>query len=175
LYAFADPAKSAGCVPIFWLAGGPRRFVNARCLAKKQGSDDGVMTFAAFKAQRLATIAADDTHVVTIKRGDSRVTLKITGLPVLTQPFRITFELDGLADIGSQTDALKTLQRFATADAAKSFRSPFANDERLRHALIALDLSMAGKTYRQIAIALFGGETVAEEWQGASQFLKDRT
>src|SRR5690349_4355926 len=33
LYAFADPGKPAGRAPIFWLAGGPRRLVNARCLA----------------------------------------------------------------------------------------------------------------------------------------------
>jgi hypothetical protein len=48
-------------------------------------------------------------------------------------------------------------------------------DERLHHALIALDESMGGKTYRQIAITIFGEKKVAEEWQGPSQFLKDRT
>jgi len=175
LYAFADPAKPAGRAPIFWLAGATRRLVNARCTTTEQGFHRSAMTLGTFKAQRLAAIAADGTHVVTMKREDSRIALKLVGLPVLTRPFRITFEVDGLDNIGAQTDALKVLQRLAAADAAKAFRSPFANNERLCHALIALDLSIAGKTYRQIAVALFGKETVAADWQGASQFLKDRT
>ena len=51
----------------------------------------------------------------------------------------------------------------------------FAGDERLHHALIALDESLAGKSYRQIAITIFGEKRVAEDWLGPSQFLKDRT
>ncbi|TAI60499.1 DUF2285 domain-containing protein [Bradyrhizobium sp. Leo170] len=50
-----------------------------------------------------------------------------------------------------------------------------SGDERLHHALIALDESLNGKTYRQIAITIFGEKKVAEEWLGPSQFLKDRT
>ncbi|MBA1914286.1 DUF2285 domain-containing protein, partial [Escherichia coli] len=30
-------------------------------------------------------------------------------------------------------------------------------------------------TYRQIATTIFGAKMVADEWQGPSQFLKDRT
>ncbi len=85
------------------------------------------------------------------------------------------FELDGLDDLNSQTERLKTLQRFTKPETARGGQSPFANDERLYHALVALDESMAGKTYRQIAITIFGERRVAEEWGGASQFLKDRT
>lgn len=54
-------------------------------------------------------------------------------------------------------------------------RPAFAIDERLQHALIALDESLAGKSYRQIAITIFGEKRVAEEWQGPSLYLKDRT
>jgi hypothetical protein len=59
--------------------------------------------------------------------------------------------------------------------AASSQRPTFGHDERLRQALIALDESLKGKTYRQIAITIFGAKVVAEEWWGGSQFLKDRT
>ena len=85
------------------------------------------------------------------------------------------FELDGLDDLNGQMERLKTLQRFTKPQVGSDRRSPFACDERLHHALIALDESMAGKTYRQIAIAIYGEKRVAEEWGGTSQFLKDRT
>jgi hypothetical protein len=112
--------------------------------------------------------------VVLLKGQGAHVALELHGTTVLTRPSRLVFELDGLDDLNGQTEQLKTLQRFTRLQTA-SARSPFATDERLYHALVALDESMAGKTYRQIAIAIFGEQRVAEEWVGASQFLKDRT
>jgi hypothetical protein len=35
--------------------------------------------------------------------------------------------------------------------------------------------ALMARPYRQIATAIFGEKKVAEEWQGPSQFLKDRT
>jgi hypothetical protein len=49
----------------------------------------------------------------------------------------------------------------------------FAMDEWL-HALIALDESPAGRTYREITITIYGEKRAAEDWQGSSQYLKDR-
>jgi hypothetical protein len=103
------------------------------------------------------------------------VPVAIEGLPVLTSPFAPVFELHDLTDLSAQAELLKRLQRFAESDPEVIQKPPFTSDERLHHALIALDESLAGKTYRQIAITVFGEKRVAEEWQGASQFLKDRT
>jgi hypothetical protein len=83
------------------------------------------------------------------------------------------FEIDSLLDLNAQTELLKRLQRFAEKAPAAG-RPGLPVDERLHHALIALDESLAGKTYRQISITIFGEKRVAEEWQGPSQFLKDR-
>ena len=70
--------------------------------------------------------------------------------------------------------AKKRLHRFAEQAPNPGSRSPFGLDERLYHALIALDESLAGKTYREIAITIYGEKRVAEDWQGPSLFLKDR-
>ena len=50
---------------------------------------------------------------------------------------------------------MKRLQRFTEPNPKTIQKSPFTTDERLHHALIALDESLAGKTYRQIAITIF--------------------
>ncbi|KRR25248.1 hypothetical protein CQ14_09530 [Bradyrhizobium lablabi] len=110
-----------------------------------------------------------------LKGQGSHVAVELHDATPLTRPSRIVFELDGLDDLNGQTERLKTLQRFMKPPPRSDGGSSFANDERLYHALVALDASMAGKTYRQIAIAIFGEKRVAEEWGGASQFLKDRT
>lgn len=104
-----------------------------------------------------------------------QVPVEIHGLSVVTAPFTPVFELHDLADLSGQTELLRRLHRFSEQGPGAIQRGPFTSDDRLRHALIALDESLKGQTYRQIAIAIFGEKKVAEEWLGHSQYLKDRT
>jgi len=174
LYAFADPVLCAHRAPVFWHANALKRMV--RLNARKPHERDHVppRTLADFKADRQAIIGVDCTPRVLIKGRGVHVPLEIHGLSVLTASFAPTFELDDLGDLSAQTELLKRLQRF-TAPPKAVAKAPFGGDERLHHALIALDESLKGRTYRQIAIAIFGEKKVAEEWHGHSQFLKDRT
>lgn len=130
---------------------------------------------ADFNAVRQAVINADGIPLVMMKRNGICVPVEISGLSNLTAPFVPVIELHDLEDLPAQTELLKRLQRFIGTDFRTIQKPSFASDERLHHALIALDESMKGKTYRQIAIAIFGEKKVAEEWHGHSQFLRDRT
>ncbi|XIA62015.1 DNA -binding domain-containing protein [Bradyrhizobium sp. TZ2] len=174
LYAFADPLKAAQEAPVFWLASANSRLIRARCAQVDESCDHASAPLAAFKVSRFAAIGVDGIPVVTLKGQGTHVALELHGLAVLTQPSRLVFELDGLDDLNGQMERLKTLQRFTKPQLGSDHRPPFGCDERLHHALIALDESMAGKSYRQIAIAIYGEKRVAEEWGGTSQFLKDR-
>lgn len=174
LYAFADPSIAARDAPIFWLPSANRRPVRARYGASDESEASQASPLAAFKVDRSAAIGVDGIAVVMLKGQGTTVALELHGVAALTRPSRLLFELDGLDDLNSQTERLKTLQRFTRPQTARG-QSLFANDERLYQALVALDESLAGKTYRQIAITIFGEQRVADEWSGASQFLKDRT
>jgi hypothetical protein len=44
-----------------------------------------------------------------------------------------------------------------------------AVQERLRQALLALDRSLPGASYRKIATTIFGDMRVSEEWSAASR------
>lgn len=175
LFAFTDPASAAPAAPVFWLPAIHGRLIRARGSRTKPNETDAAAPLTAFAASRLAAIGVDGVSVVTVKGQGLHVTLELHDLPVLTRPCSLVFELDRLDDVSRHTECLKILQRFTKPNAAGASGSIFASDERLRHALIALDESLAGKTYRQIAISLFGEQRVAEEWRGVSQFLKDRT
>lgn len=174
LYAFADPFVPARKAPVFWLPAATRRVVRARCGIVQHPDGTAPLSLASFKAERVAVIGADNIAVVMMKGKGVNVAVEMHGLGALTHPFEPVFELDGFGDLVTQTECLKILQRFVQAEVAVG-SGLFRVDERLRHALIALDESTAGKTYRQIAIAIFGDRRVAEDWNGASQFLKDRT
>ena len=175
LFAFADPHQAARAAPVFWLPSATRRIVRARCAPPKSQQGVSPAGLAGFKVDRVAAIGTNNIPVVMLKGYGVNVTLEIHGLSVLTNPLDMVFELDGLGDLNNQTECLRLLQRFTQPPAGGSHRALFASDERFRHALIALDESMTGKTYRQIAMVIFGEKRVTEEWSGASQFLKDRT
>jgi hypothetical protein len=174
LHAFANPGLGPARAPVFWHANALKGVV--RLNARKPTGDTGerVYRLADFKAERRAVIDFDGVSRVLMNGRGLHVSLEIRGLPVLTAPFAPVFELRDLGDLASQTELLRRLQRFTEPAPQTGPILPFANDERLQQALIALDESLRGKTYRQIAITLFGESKVAEDWQGPSQFLKDR-
>lgn len=175
LHAFASPMHCAHEANVFWHAGALKRVVRLNARKPGEGQGAGVFRLADFKAERRAIIGVDGIPRVLIKGGGVHVPIEIQGLAVLTASFTPVFELHDLADVAAQTELLKRLQRFTEPASKASQKPPFASDERLHHALIALDESLKGKSYRQIAITIFGEKKVAEEWHGASQYLKDRT
>jgi hypothetical protein len=174
LYAFADPTLCAHKVTAFWRSNALKRVVrlNAR---KPNEAEANVRRLADFNAERHAVIGVDGVPLVIMKRNGVRVSLEIHGLSVLTGAFTPVYELHDLDDLTAQAELLRRLQHFTDADSRGVQKLSLAADERLRQALIALDESLKGKTYRQIAIAIFGEKKVTEEWHSHSQFLRDRT
>ncbi|WP_286828300.1 MULTISPECIES: DUF2285 domain-containing protein [Kordiimonas] len=90
---------------------------------------------------------------------------------------RIVPELQNFPDVGAELKALKTLTDMATGAGSEPPDLHCWTVSRLRHrdALAALDGRMAGLSYRQIALFLYGKETVARDWNSPDQSLKNRT
>ncbi|QHO77633.1 hypothetical protein ACH79_38365 [Bradyrhizobium sp. CCBAU 051011] len=179
LYAFADPSFPARRAPAFWHLDALQRVIRLRAELPAERTEQhksaALLALSDFRVDRVAAIGVDNVPLVLMKGPGSHVPVEIRGLAALSLPFAPVFEIGGLLDLGAQTELLKRLHRFAEQAPIPGGRSALAVDERLHHALIALDESLAGKTYRQIAITIYGEKRVAEEWQGPSQFLKDRT
>nr|WP_249157514.1 DUF2285 domain-containing protein [Bradyrhizobium sp. KB893862 SZCCT0404] len=173
LHAFADPALCAQRAPAFWHADALKRVIQLSARNREDDLDEASLSLADFKVERKAVIDAEGVPLVMIKGRGTYVAVKIQGLSVLTARFTPVFELHNLSDLETQSELLRRLERFTKPDLRGIQKS--ATDQRLHHALIALDESLIGKTYRQIAITIFGEKKVAEEWQVSSQFLKDRT
>lgn len=173
LCTFADPAKDAISSPVFWHPYNIRRVISAQ-FAVEQGTEAPAISLSSFAGCRLAVAEPNGETFVLLKRGGIFAGLKSQTPAVLTQRFALTFQLHGFNDLSGQTDTLRDLQRMMNAASGASLRSVFADDRRLRELIVALDGSLNGKSYRQIAIALLGEERVAEDWNTASRFLKDR-
>lgn len=175
LLAFSDPAVAARDAPVLWHARALKRVARLKALPAREGDEEPPNVLADFKVERHAVIDADGRPLVLLKGRGVHVAVELHDLTVLTRRFRPVFELERLSELAAQTELLKRLQRFMVKETAPPETSSFGADERLRQALLALDESLNGKTYRQIATTIFGAKMVADEWQGPSQFLKDRT
>lgn len=174
LHAFANPMHGPDKAPVFWHANALKRAVRLNAMRPSGDEGEKVYRLADFNADRRAVIDVDGVSRVLMKGRGLHVPLEIRGLQVLTAPFAPVFELRDLGDLANHAELLRRLQRFTEPVPQLGQVLVSASDERLQQALIALDESLMGKTYRQIAITLFGESKVAEEWQGPSQFLKDR-
>lgn len=178
LYAFADPSVPARRAPTFWHLEALQRIVRLRAETPPGNSKDRqstkVLSLSDFRVDRVAAIGVDSVPLVLMKGPGSHVAVEISGLAALSLPFAPVFEIGSLLNLNAQTELLRRLNRFAEQARAPGSRPISAIDERLHQALIALDGSLAGRTYREIAITIYGERRVAEDWQGPSLFLKDR-
>ncbi|MGA7449811.1 MAG: DUF2285 domain-containing protein, partial [Rhodoplanes sp.] len=161
LFAFADPVRPACKTAVFWLPHMSRRTIRARCSLNISSHSAAMVRLASFRTRRAAVADVDGVSVVTMRSGDARTNLVAHGWPVLTRPARVTFELDGFDELTARIDCLRMLQKLADpASVIPAPPLPSAVANRLREALLALDGSLAGASYRQIATTIFGDERV---------------
>jgi len=175
LYAFADPRVAARQAPVFWHKAALKQVVRVRAAPAAHRENLATLTLSRFNADRVGAIGVDAAPLVLMKGANVHIALELHDVAVLTDRFAPVFEIDGFTDLNAQTELLKRLHRLTEQPQLPAGRTAAGVDERLHQALIALDESLRGKTYRQIAVSIFGDKKVAEEWQGPSQFLKDRT
>jgi hypothetical protein len=174
LYAFADPSRPARQASVFWLPAIARRTVQARC--DMDSDHANVMRLARFHTERAAVIGVDGVPVVTMRGHGFQVGLIASGWHVLTRPAAVTFEFDGFDALAARIECVRLLQRLAELAApATAGRASWSANQKLFHALLALDGSLDGRSYREIATVIFGQRRVTEDWTAASRFLKDRT
>jgi hypothetical protein len=175
LYAFADPSQEAPDVRIFWLPGTSQRFVRAHCEIIPQANLPDNILLRSFAAERHAIIDADGLPVIWMRACGTIVGLVAAGWHVLTRPAIVTFELAAFEEFASRIECLDALRRISQGALISSFnRLPVNASERLHHTLLALDGSLSGHSYREIATTIFGERRVAEDWNATNRSLKDR-
>jgi hypothetical protein len=174
LYAFADPEQRARNTYVFWHPSVWRRIVRARCQLTPD-EDMPALRLAEFHAERSAVIGIDGELVVTMKVPGACVGLAARGWHLITQPAGVTFEVPNFDELATQFECFQLLQELRDAKFRKVSRSPTTlGEQRLHHKLIALDGDLAGASYREIAVKIYGERIVAQSWSSTSRYLKDR-
>jgi hypothetical protein len=174
LYAFADPSEPAREALVFWLPTLSRRTARARCQMARHPQPPNLTSLSDFHAQRSAVIDIDGNPVISMKGHGFSVTLVAPGWHLLTCPALVTFELEGFAEFAARVEGLGLLRQLVHPTTVVSFdRLSLHASRRLHQTLIALDGSLLGHSYREIATAIFGARRAAEGWNASNRSLKD--
>ena len=124
--------------------------------------------------RRSLLITPDGRHHLVLTHGNRSVEVVCEGLDLLGSGITLRFQIDGLSQLNARMSVLETL-RAITQERPSRFQSrPRPQILRLRDGLIALDGSLAGASYREIAEVIHGKETTREAWRSASRSLKDK-
>jgi hypothetical protein len=113
-------------------------------------------------------------HVL-LRGRDCQLQLRVSGTSVL-EPIHLVTDivLDGL-QMNVHLRALAMFNDLRTTGHSKlSEAIPKGRADRLRLVLQALDGFLANATLREIAVALFGADRVAQDWDDDHRHLKDR-
>ena len=84
------------------------------------------------------------------------------------------FQIDGLSRLSARMSVLDALRAITQERPSRVRSRPRPQILRLRDGLIALDGSLVGASYREIAEVVHGKETTREAWRSASRSLKDK-
>lgn len=101
--------------------------------------------------------------------------LRCLGEDIGTRPFALEIVVEDFPDVERH---LRLVKRFADIcrNRPPGRRQADWTVEAMRHrdALAALDRRMEGRSYREIAVFLYGEKAVGDDWNGPDQTMKNR-
>jgi hypothetical protein len=171
LALFADPDKTALETDIFWLPHLLRHAVTCHCKPSNDNASD-VLSLASFVGRR-AVLASLTHEVVTICSAGHSANLIVTDGSLLFGNSSVTFQHEGLTTASRHYETVTILRKLsrgvANSDAQKS-----AADNKYLDYLIALDGHLEGRSYRDIAVVLYGKERVGSHWTDDTRWMKSK-
>ena len=171
LLTFPDPRKSALDADVFWVPEQLTHHVKAH-----SGHPDTVETetfsLSDFDCRR-SVLSLDSIEHVIVRHGPESARLSVAGLSILHGKRKLTYQIEGLAQIGKAFTTLQTLSRLQTKSPSQR-SSDHTQRPKWHDYLVALDGNLEGRSYRDIAEVLHGSEQVKSVWTSETRYLKER-
>lgn len=176
LECFEAPASAGLEASVIWRQEAFPGGLFAQFHAKgEEPAGDETYNFYDLSCEKQHFIKTDGTRITVLK--SSRFWLQISGKPLKAESEEEAFSIiiSGAKGARRRIDALRqltSLTRSGIEDfALNGRRKAFA---KMRNGLKAYDIKQAGGSYKDIAIALFGGLDVEQNWGPEGGFLKQR-
>ena len=171
LALFIDPQVTALEVGIHWHSDVIVREVF--CLARPTNDNkSAIENISSFNGDAHVLSFHGIEHVI-IQNGVISVRLAVKGRSLLRGDCQLIYQIEGLARLNLVHETLSDLRRLKTA--SRLAKTVFGQTElRLRECLVALDGHLAGRSYRDIAIVLYGSDRVKDGWSNEARYMKDK-
>jgi hypothetical protein len=171
LLTFPDPRKSGLDADVFWVPELLTHHVKAHS-DHPDTVEPETFSLTDFDCHR-SVLTLDSIEYVIVRHDSESARLSVTGLSILHGKRKLTYQIEGLAQIGKAFTTLQTLSRLQTKSSSQR-SSDHAQRPKWHDYLVALDGNLEGRSYRDIAEVLHGSEQVKSVWTSETRYLKER-
>lgn len=172
---FADPGENAIEADVFWRLEDYRRVIVAYVRSIENPGFGSIISLREFACRKTILRTVDGAQHLLVRDGSRVAQLQCHGKKIDAGPFALEIVV---GDFRQAERHMRLVRRFA--DICRN-RRPARQQakwtvEAMRHrdALVALDLRTEERSYRQIAIFLYGEKAVREDWANPDQTMKNR-
>lgn len=171
LQLFIDPETPATTAPLFWQ---PKLMsAVAYCVARPADDDtEEALSLLSFGARPQVLQSGLCEHLVVSGQGRTANLIVQSG-SILRGRFALTFCHDGFATAARHAATVRCLSQLMRGRAPRQATGP-PFDHKYRDYLIALDGHLAGRSYRDIALVLYGESAVGMHWTDDTRWMKSR-
>lgn len=150
--------------------------LQGRCDRHREASAEYDLSLERQNSMRQILIDAKGLQHIVFQKGQSVLPVVLDGCAISIGPFRVTFQVQGIANLDRVCESFAELNTILSAIArpGAALRGRMTRDLQMRDALIALDGHRVGASYRDISEVIFGSERTREGWRSSSTALKDR-
>jgi Uncharacterized conserved protein (DUF2285)/Family of unknown function (DUF6499) len=169
LVVFSDPERPALEASVFWLPELLHHVAFCDCQPEIDQSAE-VLGLSSFRARRTVLIGIHGEHIALHGTGSTSNLLVNSGT-LLFGESAITFRHKGLATASPHYETVKILKRLTVEPSKTEVKTHVLNSKYLNY-LIALEGHLEGRSYRDIALVLFGQDAVGTHWTNDTRGYK---
>lgn len=172
---FADPDRNALEADVFWRAEDYRRVVSAYVRNGEDRSFGAIISLTNVQCRKVLLKAADGGQHILLCDGRQVAQVRCVGEDIRIDPFTLELVVDQFPDVDSRQRLIKRLADLYRNRPPGGSRGGWTVEAmRHRDALAALDLRLKGRSYREIAVFLYGEAAVRDDWSQPDQTMKNR-
>ncbi len=172
---FADPDETAVEAEVFWRTADYRRVVSAYIRNSGDRGFGSVISLDDIQCRKTLLKATDGEQHLLLHDQRRVAQVRCIGEDIRVEPFALELVVDEFPNVESRQRLTK---RFADIYRNRSLgrtRSGWTVEAmRHRDALAALDMRLEERSYREIAVFLYGEKAVRDDWINPNRTMKNR-
>jgi len=173
--SFADPHETALEADVFWRVEDYLRIISAYVRSSGDPGFGSIVSLGQVRCRKtLLKTRNGEQHLLLRDRG--RVAqVRCIGEDIRVEPFALELVADEFPNVESRLRLTKRLADIYRNRPLEHTRSGWTVEAmRHRNALAALDMRFDGRSYRDIAVFLYGEKAVGDDWINPNRTMKNR-